>query len=138
MGFGDAGPTPIEIVGVVRDMKDHDLTETPAPMHYTAILQETSPEIVMYVRAHGDPLALAPAVRRELARLDPALPMLDVKTVDAQIGETRYLDRLFAWLSGAFGVLGTLLASIGLYGVTAFAAAPDPRNRHSHRARRRP
>jgi hypothetical protein len=39
-------------------------------------------------------------VRRELARLDPALPMLEVKTVETRIAEAHYLDRLFAWLSG--------------------------------------
>jgi ABC-type antimicrobial peptide transport system permease subunit len=92
-------------------------------MHYTSILQGRFPEIVMYVRTHGDPLSVAPAVRRELARLDPALPMLGVKTVETRIAETHYLDRLFAWLSGAFGLLATLLASVGLYGVTAFAVA---------------
>jgi len=123
MGFGDAGPTPLEIVGVVKDMKDSDVTNPASPMHYTSILQWRFPEIVMYVRTHGDPLSVAPAVRRELARLDPALPMLGVKTVETRIAETHYLDRLFAWLSGAFGLLATLLASVGLYGVTAFAVA---------------
>jgi ABC-type antimicrobial peptide transport system permease subunit len=49
--------------------------------------------------------------------------MLDVQTVDMQIDRTHYLERLFAWLTGAFGLLATLLASIGLYGVTAFAVA---------------
>lgn len=123
MGFGGGGRAPIEIIGVVKDLKNTDITDKPRPYHYTSMLEDRTPEIQMYVRTHGDPLALAPAVRRELGRLDPALPMLDVKTVDAQIGETHYLDRLFAWLSGAFGLLATLLASIGLYGVTAFAVA---------------
>ena len=71
--------------------------------------------------AHGAPsLALAPAAQQAVHRLDAALPVFDLKTVDAQIGETHFLDRLLAWLAVAFGSLATLLASIGLYGITAF------------------
>jgi len=61
-----------------------------------------------------------PAARQVVRRMDAALPVYDVKTLDAQIGETHFLDRLLAWLSVAFGLLATLLASIGLYGITAF------------------
>ena len=122
-GFGSDGPTAVEIIGVVKDMKYNDLTDHPRPFHYTSLLEGPFPEIEMYVRTKGDPLGFAPAVRRELSRLDPALPMLDVETVEMRVDRTHYLDRLFAWLSGAFGLLATLLASIGLYGVTAFAVA---------------
>jgi ABC-type antimicrobial peptide transport system permease subunit len=57
------------------------------------------------------------------AKLDRSVPIYDLKTVDAQIGETHFLDRLLAWLTVAFGFLATLLASIGLYGITAFSVA---------------
>jgi ABC-type antimicrobial peptide transport system permease subunit len=52
--------------------------------------------------------------------MDATLPVFDLQTVDAQIHETHFLDRLLAWLSVAFGSLATLLASVGLYGITAF------------------
>lgn len=124
LGFGGGGPTSVEIVGVVRDMKNTDMTDKPRPFHYTPIFQESiAEEIQVYVRTHGDPMAVVPSVRRELAVLDRSLPMLDIQTVDMQIDRTHYLERLFAWLTGAFGRLATLLASIGLYGVTAFAVA---------------
>jgi putative ABC transport system permease protein len=63
---------------------------------------------------------MAQAARAAVRRLDAALPLYDLKTLDAQISETHFLDRLLAWLSVAFAVLATLLASIGLYGITAF------------------
>ncbi len=122
-GFGSDGPSGVEIVGVVKGMKYNDLTDEERPFHYTALLQGSFPEVEIYIRTTRSPLTLASAVRRELFRLDAALPMLDVQTVEARIDQTHYLDRLFAWLSGAFGLLATLLASIGLYGVTAFAVA---------------
>jgi predicted permease len=123
-GFGGDGPSSVEIVGVVKDMKYNGLSDKPRPFHYTPLLQDRFPEIEMYVRTRAhDPLSLAPAIRRELGRLDASLPVLDLETVETRIGRTHFLERLFAWLSGAFGLLATLLASIGLYGVTAFAVA---------------
>jgi ABC-type antimicrobial peptide transport system permease subunit len=53
--------------------------------------------------------------------MDASLPIYDLKTVAAQINETHFPDRLLAWLSVAFGLLATLLAAIGLYGITAFS-----------------
>src|SRR5581483_3521005 len=78
-------------------------------------------EMTFYIRTARDPLSIAQAARLVLHKLDASLPMVDVKTVERQIDETHFIDRLFAWLSSAFGMLATLLASIGLYGITAFA-----------------
>jgi predicted permease len=123
VGFGDTGPMDMEIVGVVKDMRDLDLGSTVRPCTYTAALQEQFPELIVYLRSSGDPLSMAPAIRRELSQLDPSLPILDFKSVEAWIDEAHYVDRLFAWLSGAFAVVATLLACMGLYGVTAFGVA---------------
>ncbi|MGO4884721.1 MAG: ABC transporter permease [Bryobacteraceae bacterium] len=121
IGWGGSGPMPFEIVGVVKDMKVEDLKEKPKPWTFAAALQDDSPgAITYYVRAARDPLSLAQSAQQAVHRLDPELPVFDMKTVDAQIGETHFLDRLLAWLAVAFGFLATLLASIGLYGITAF------------------
>ena len=122
-GYGDNGGRDMEIIGVVKDMRDQNLADAPKPFAYTAALQDHSPEMIVYVLAARGPRSLVPAIRRELSQLDPALPMLYVKTLEDRIDQTYYLERLFAWLSGAFGVVATLLACIGLYGVTAFAVA---------------
>jgi ABC-type antimicrobial peptide transport system permease subunit len=66
---------------------------------------------------------VAQAARQVLQRLDGSVPIYDLKTLDTQIGETHFLDRILAWLSVAFGFLATLLASVGIYGITAFSVA---------------
>ena len=58
-----------------------------------------------------------------MKRLDAGMPVYDVKTVQGQLDETLLTDRLIALLSAGFGLLATLLASIGLYGVMAFIVA---------------
>jgi predicted permease len=124
IGWGDVGPLDMEIVGVARDMKGGDLREKAKPWTFTPVLQDEAPaEVTYYLRTNQDPLSLAQAARQSVAGLDASLPVFNVKTVETQIRETHFLDRLFAWLSIAFGVLATLLASVGLYGVTAYAVA---------------
>ncbi|HXF25763.1 MAG TPA: ABC transporter permease, partial [Bryobacteraceae bacterium] len=124
-GWGDQGPLEFTIVGVVRDMKGGgDLREEVKPWTYTAALQEEKPsELDFYVRTRRDPLAVGRDIHRALRSLDPALPLIKLKTLEQQIDQTQFVDRLIAWLTSAFGLLATLLASIGLYGVTAFSVA---------------
>jgi ABC-type antimicrobial peptide transport system permease subunit len=62
-------------------------------------------------------------IRNEVRQLDAALPVYAMKTVEGQLDETLLTDRLVALLSAGFGLLATLLACIGLYGVMAFAVA---------------
>ncbi len=63
------------------------------------------------------------ALRRKMAEIDPALPTFDMKTLESQLDETLSTERLVAMLSAAFGILATLLAALGLYGVLAFLVA---------------
>jgi len=76
--------------------------------------------MTFYLQTKSAPLSLASAARVIVHKLDASLPVVDVKTVEMQINETHAIDRLFAMLSAAFGLLATLLASIGLYGLTAY------------------
>jgi ABC-type antimicrobial peptide transport system permease subunit len=62
-------------------------------------------------------------ILREVQALDRSLPVFETKTVQAQLDDTLLTDRLVALLSAGFGLLATLLASVGLYGVMAFAVA---------------
>ena len=76
-----------------------------------------------YVRTTEASAGAFNLIRSEVKRLDAGMPVYDVKTVQGQLDETLLTDRLIALLSGGFGLLATLLASIGLYGVMAFIVA---------------
>jgi ABC-type antimicrobial peptide transport system permease subunit len=73
-----------------------------------------------YVRAQTSSTNVYSLIRNELRQLDAALPLYELKTLESQLDETLLSDRLIAMLSAGFGLLATLLASIGLYGVMAF------------------
>ena len=62
-------------------------------------------------------------MRQAVQRLDPNLPIFNMKTMSAQVSESLYVERMVAALSVAFGALATLLAAIGLYGVMSYAVA---------------
>jgi hypothetical protein len=62
-------------------------------------------------------------VRDQVKQLDAAMPIYEMKTVEAQLDERLLTDRLIALLSAGFGLLATVLASVGLYGVMAFVVA---------------
>src|SRR4029079_11421363 len=77
----------------------------------------------IYVRTHNASSSAYSTMRSVVRQLDAALPIYEMKTVEAQLDETLLTDHLIATLSAGFGFLATLLASIGLYGVMAFVVA---------------
>lgn len=78
---------------------------------------------VFYVRVRTASGAAYTTIRNEVKRIDAAMPIYELKTLEAQLDETLLTDRLIATLSAGFGLLATVLASIGLYGVMAFVVA---------------
>ncbi|MFL6353309.1 MAG: ABC transporter permease [Bryobacteraceae bacterium] len=126
IGFGSphAAKLDIEIVGVVKDVKAVDLKRKSTRQVWLPALQEEHPAgLTFYIRTENDPQSVARLARRTVRRIDPALPVYSMKTVETQIRETHYIDRLITMLSAAFGLLATLLAAVGLYGVMAFTVA---------------
>jgi predicted permease len=118
--FGDE-PTPkepIEIVGVIGNIKASDAREAAAESVYLSIWQdEDAFWSTVQIRTHGEPTELAPAVRDVIAQVDPRLPVVSVTTLREQLQNTFKQDRLIAQLVSFFGFLALLLAAIGLYGV---------------------
>jgi ABC-type antimicrobial peptide transport system permease subunit len=79
--------------------------------------------VTFYVRTTTPSSAAFNMVRDEVRNLDASMPVYSIKTVQGQLDERLLTDRLIAMMSAGFGLLATLLASIGLYGVMAFVVA---------------
>jgi predicted permease len=120
IGFG-TGPESklnIEIVGVV----DNALYEGPREgvRRQVFIPHWGHNSASFYVRTASASSSAFNMIRSEVRALTTAMPVYELKTLEAQLDETLLTDRLIAMLSAGFGLLATLLASIGLYGVMAF------------------
>jgi len=114
----------LEVVGVVKDLKFKNLRDPAPPQAYFPYWQdEKSRFMTFYLRTRVDPQQIMQAVREQVRHLDPNIPVVDIRTIDQQIGLSLKSERLVASLSGAFGALATALAVIGLYGVMAYSVA---------------
>jgi predicted permease len=124
-GFGDPKePTDIEIIGMVADSKFSDLHRDVPPTIYVPCFQSKRLGGIHFeVRTAGEPRQMAASVRRAAQGMDPNLALYDVKSQMEQIDQSLFQERLFARLTGFFGLLAALLACIGVYGIMAFAAS---------------
>src|SRR5882724_1967934 len=122
-GFGGRrGIADIEIVGVVKDEKSAGLKKAAPRFVYAPYMQKKNiTAISVYVRTTHAPGEMAPALRRAVQQADANLPVFGMKTMQAQVDEFLFTERLIAMLSGVFGLLATVLAAVGLYGVMAYA-----------------
>ena len=112
-----------EIVGVVEDFKHNSLREKPQPAVFAAYTNEGLNRMDFYVRGERDIASLGGQVRASVQQMDASLPVFDLHPVEVQVENSLLVDRLIAILSCAFGLLATLLAAIGLYGVVAYTVA---------------
>jgi predicted permease len=123
-GFGRNNAVKIEIIGVVKDSKHATLREEVPRFVYVPYMQNDAVNgLTFYVRTNTDPETMAATVRNAVQRVDPALPLYDLKTMEVQARESLFVERIMAGLSVAFGLVATVLAAIGLYGVMSYAVA---------------
>jgi predicted permease len=121
IGGGSSVKPDIEIVGVVKDMKQVDV-RTPDLAYFYLPYSQSSGLMGMsfYVRTQQDPLLVANALRDAVRQQDANLPIFDLKTLSRVIDENLFAERLIAMLSASFGGLAALLAALGIYGVLAY------------------
>jgi len=120
-GIGPKSKLNIEIVGMVENSLYEGPREGVHRQVFVPLNQSSFPtSAVFYVRTSLEATPMFTAVRRRIAELDASMPVYGMKTLGQQLDETLNTERLVAALSAAFGVLATLLAALGLYGVMAF------------------
>lgn len=126
IGFGGGPKTKldIEIVGVVENSLYEGPRQGVRRQVFVSGMQSSFPgSVAFYVRTTTESRSLFSTLRQQVARLDGAMPIYEMKTLESQLDETLGTERLIAALSAAFGILATALAAIGLYGVMAFVVA---------------
>src|SRR5215813_3036960 len=113
----------VEIVGVVGDIKDQNLDRVPFPALYVPYAQDPRNSMGIALRAVAEPTALAGAARDEVMKLDPALPVAHLKTVERMMHEITSPQRLMTAMMSVFAAIALLLAGVGLYAVMAYAVS---------------
>ena len=113
-----------EVVGLTKNAKYVQINEPFSPTVFTALDQvaKNEPGAEILSRSNVASSSQVAAIKREMAAMNPAM-VLDFYTLQSEISDSLLVERLMAMLSGFFGFLAALLASIGLYGVMAYIVA---------------
>jgi len=117
-GYG----TVAEIIGVAKDAQYASLDTSARPYVFYPFEQHFVGYVALVIQTEYNPAGLAPMLRKELRGVDNRLRIYDIDALSDQIDKSLWQTRWEASLLGAFGILALLIASVGLYGVIAFAA----------------
>jgi putative ABC transport system permease protein len=115
------------IVGVAADEKQDGLAEEVKPEVYDPHTQDSSNGMSFIVRSAGDPIALLPAVRREIAALDGGIALYNVRTLEEVLERSLAEERFATVVLSGFAFAALLLAAVGLYGIIAFTVGARTR-----------
>ena len=109
-----------EIVGVVGNIRRASLTDEPRADLYFPFERVMSPSTTLFIRAKGDPIAVLPAVRAAVRRLEPHAVLYEIRTLSQIAEESASAIALAKRMLACFAVIALLLAAIGVYGMMAY------------------
>jgi predicted permease len=127
-GGGNKSPEYMTIVGVTRDAKHSNLRDAVLPTLFIPLKQEKlADQLYLYIRTATQPEQAFAMVRQAMKQIDPGLAVDEMRTMEEQIDTTLSNERMIELLAISFGLLATVLAGVGLYGVLAYSTAQRTR-----------
>jgi predicted permease len=123
-------PAECIVVGVAADAKYNSLREKTPPRLYVPLFNPMweATSVVYEVRTFADAASVGTSLRSTVQEVAPSLPPISVRTMAGLVDDTLQTDRFIEQLSGFFGLLAVLLASVGLYGLMAYTVAQRTRD----------